>query len=310
MKVCIAEKPSVAREIAQVLGANTKHDGYFEGNGYAVTYTFGHLCTLLEPKDYKPHWKSWDLNNLPMLPDKFKTKVADNPGIQKQFNIVKELFKKAELVINCGDAGQEGELIQRWVINQANYTGEVKRLWISSLTTEAIKEGFSQLKPSEDYDQLYYAGFSRAIGDWLLGMNATRLYTVKHGGYKQMLSVGRVQTPTLAMVVNRYKEIEDFKPQPYWELQTLYRETTFSYEEGRFLKKEEGEAVAAKVKEHDFEIVSIKKKKGKEYAPKLFDLTGLQVYCNTKFGFSADETLKIVQKLYEQKAVTYPRVDT
>ncbi len=310
MKVCIAEKPSVAREIAQVLGANTKHDGYFEGNGYAVTYTFGHLCTLLEPKDYKPHWKSWDLNNLPMLPDKFKTKVADNPGIQKQFNIVKELFKKAELVINCGDAGQEGELIQRWVINQANYTGEVKRLWISSLTTEAIKEGFSQLKPSEDYDQLYYAGFSRAIGDWLLGMNATRLYTVKHGGYKQMLSVGRVQTPTLAMVVNRYKEIEDFKPQPYWELQTLYRETTFSYEEGRFLKKEEGEAVAAKVKEHDFEIVSIKKKKGKEYAPKLFDLTGLQVYCNNKFGFSADETLKIVQKLYEQKAVTYPRVDT
>ncbi|MDX1363906.1 MAG: DNA topoisomerase 3 [Arenibacter latericius] len=310
MKVCIAEKPSVAREIAQVLGANTKHDGYFEGNGYAVTYTFGHLCTLYEPNDYKPHWKSWDLNNLPMLPEKFKTKVVENEGIQKQFKIVKGLFDKAELVINCGDAGQEGELIQRWVLNQANYKGEVKRLWISSLTTEAIKEGFTKLKPSEDYDHLYYAGFSRAIGDWLLGINATRLYTVKHGGYKQMLSIGRVQTPTLAMVVNRFKEIENFKPQPYWELQTLYRETVFSYEEGRFLKMEEGEAVAAMVKEHEFEIVSITKKKGKEYAPKLFDLTGLQVHCNNKFGLSADETLKIVQKLYEQKAVTYPRVDT
>lgn len=310
MKVCIAEKPSVAREIAQVLGANTKHDGYFEGNGYAVTFTFGHLCTLFEPNDYKPYWKSWDLNNLPMLPEKFKTKVVENSGIQKQFNIIKTLFAKADLVINCGDAGQEGELIQRWVMHQANYTGEVKRLWISSLTTEAIKEGFTKLKSSQDYDNLYYAGFSRAIGDWLLGMNATRLYTVKHGGYKQMLSVGRVQTPTLAMVVNRFKEIENFKPQPYWELQTLYRETVFSYEEGRFLKMEEGEAVAVMVKEHDFEIVSIIKKKGKEYAPKLFDLTGLQVYCNTKFGFTAEETLKIVQKLYEQKLVTYPRVDT
>ncbi|UMB60479.1 DNA topoisomerase 3 [Lutibacter sp. A80] len=310
MKVCIAEKPSVAREIATVLGATTKRDGYFEGNGYAVTYTFGHLCTLFEPNDYKPHWKSWDLNNLPMLPDKFETKVVANEGIQKQFNIVKNLFDKAEVVINCGDAGQEGELIQRWVINQANYKGEVQRLWISSLTTEAIKEGFQNLKPSENYNSLYYAGFSRAIGDWLLGMNATRLYTVKHGGYKQMLSVGRVQTPTLAMLVNRYKEIENFKPQPYWELQTLYRETQFNCEEGRFLKKEEGEIFANKVKESDFEIVSITKKKGKEYAPKLFDLTGLQVYCNNKFGFSADETLKIVQKLYEQKAVTYPRVDT
>ncbi|MEE9363727.1 MAG: DNA topoisomerase 3 [Cellulophaga sp.] len=310
MKVCIAEKPSVAREIATVLGANTKHDGYYEGNGYAVTYTFGHLCTLFEPNDYKPHWKSWDLNNLPMLPEKFKTKVVANSGIQKQFGIVKKLFDKATLVINCGDAGQEGELIQRWVIHQANYTGKVKRLWISSLTTEAIKEGFENLKASEDYDNLYYAGFSRAIGDWLLGMNATRLYTVKHGGYKQMLSVGRVQTPTLAMVVNRFKEIENFKPQPYWELQTLYRDTLFSYEEGRFLKMQDGEILANKVKESDFEIVSISKKKGKEYAPKLFDLTGLQVYCNTKFAFSADDTLKIVQKLYEQKVVTYPRVDT
>ncbi|SEK37016.1 DNA topoisomerase-3 [Aquimarina amphilecti] len=310
MKVCIAEKPSVAREIATVLGANTKRDGYYEGNGYAVTYTFGHLCTLFEPNDYKPHWKSWDLNNLPMLPEKFKTKVVDNQGIQKQFNIVKSLFDKASLVINCGDAGQEGELIQRWVINQAGYVGEIQRLWISSLTTEAIKEGFDNLKPSKQYDNLYYAGFSRAIGDWLLGMNATRLYTVKHGGYKQVLSIGRVQTPSLAMVVHRYKEIQNFIPQPYWELQTLYRDTLFSYEEGRFLKKEDGELLANKVKQSDFEIVSITKKDGKEYAPKLFDLTGLQVYCNTKFGFSADETLKIVQRLYEQKVVTYPRVDT
>lgn len=310
MKVCIAEKPSVAREIASVLGANSKRDGYYEGNGYAVTYTFGHLCTLMEPNDYKPYWKSWDLNNLPMLPEKFQTKVVSNSGIQKQFKIVKGLFDKADIVINCGDAGQEGELIQRWVMNEANYKGEVQRLWISSLTIEAIKEGFQNLKPSEDYDNLYYAGFSRAIGDWLLGMNATRLYTVKHGGYKQVLSVGRVQTPTLAMVVERFKSIENFKPQPYWELQTLYRDTLFSYEEGRFLKMEDGQLLANKVKESDFEIVSIVKKKGKEYAPKLFDLTGLQVYCNTKFGFSADETLKIVQKLYEQKVVTYPRVDT
>lgn len=310
MKVCIAEKPSVAREIASVLGANTKRDGYYEGNGYAVTYTFGHLCTLLEPNDYKPEWKSWNLNNLPMLPEKFKTKVTKNSGIQKQFKIVKSLFDKAELVINCGDAGQEGELIQRWVIDQAGYKGKVQRLWISSLTTEAIKEGFDNLKPSEKYDNLYYAGFSRAIGDWLLGMNATRLYTLKHGGYKQILSVGRVQTPTLAMVVNRFKEIENFKPTPFWELQTLYRDTLFNCEEGRFTTKEDGEKLANKVKESDFEIVSTEKKAGKEYAPKLFDLTGLQVYCNTKFGYSADETLKTVQKLYEQKVVTYPRVDT
>ncbi|KQB42017.1 DNA topoisomerase III [Flavobacterium daejeonense] len=310
MKVCIAEKPSVAREIAAVLGANTKRDGYFEGNGYIVTYTFGHLCTLKEPNDYRPYWKSWDLNNLPMLPEKFETKVVQNSGIQKQFNIVKSLFDKAELVINCGDAGQEGELIQRWVMNEANYKGEVKRLWISSLTTEAIKEGFENLKPSTNYDNLYYAGFSRAIGDWLLGMNATRLYTVKHGGYKQVLSIGRVQTPTLAMVVERFKEIENFVPQPYWELQTLYRDTLFSYEEGRFFNKEEGESLANKVKESDFEIISVEKKKGNEFAPKLFDLTGLQVYCNTKFGFSAEETLKMAQSLYEQKVITYPRVDT
>ena len=310
MKVCIAEKPSVAREIANILGANTKRDGYYEGNGYAVTYTFGHLCTLLEPKDYKPHWKSWDLNNLPMLPERFDTKVTGDAGIRKQFNIVKSLFDKATVVINCGDAGTEGELIQRWVINQAGYKGEVQRLWISSLTEEAIKEGFKNLKPAEKYDNLYYAGFSRAIGDWLLGLNATRLYTVKFGGYKQVLSVGRVQTPTLAMLVNRFVEIENFKPQPYWELQTTYRNTLFNYEDGRFLKQEDGQVLANKVKESDFEIVSVTKKKGKEYAPKLFDLTGLQVYCNNKFGFSADETLKMVQKLYEMKVVTYPRVDT
>jgi DNA topoisomerase-3 len=310
MKVCIAEKPSVAREIANILGAKTKRDGYYEGNGYAVTYTFGHLCTLLEPKDYKPHWKSWDLNNLPMLPEKFSVKVTNDSGIQKQFNIVKGLFEKADVIINCGDAGQEGELIQRWVINQANYKGEVKRLWISSLTEEAIKEGFENLEPSEKYDNLYYAGFSRAIGDWLLGLNATRLYTVKFGGYKQVLSIGRVQTPTLAMLVNRYKEIQNFKPEPYWELQTTYRDALFSYEDGRFTKKEEGQALAEKVQASDFEVTSVTKKKGKDYAPKLFDLTGLQVYCNNKFGLSADETLKIVQRLYEMKVVTYPRVDT
>jgi DNA topoisomerase-3 len=310
MKVCIAEKPSVAREIANILGAKTKRDGYFEGNGYAVTYTFGHLCTLLEPKDYKAHWKSWDLNNLPMLPEKFTVKVAEDAGIKKQFKIIKGLFEKAEVIINCGDAGQEGELIQRWVIHQAKYKGEVKRLWISSLTEEAIKEGFDNLESSEKYDNLYYAGYSRAIGDWLLGLNATRLYTVKFGGYKQVLSIGRVQTPTLAMLVQRYKEIQNFKPQPYWELQTTYRDTLFSYEDGRFTKKEEGQVLADKVKQCDFEITSVTKKKGKDYAPKLFDLTGLQVYSNNKFGLSADETLKIVQRLYEMKVVTYPRVDT
>ncbi|PQJ78449.1 type IA DNA topoisomerase [Polaribacter porphyrae] len=310
MKVCIAEKPSVAREIANILGAKTKRDGFYEGNGYAVTYTFGHLCTLLEPKDYKPHWKSWDLNNLPMLPERFDTKVTGDSGIKKQFNIVKSLFEKADVVINCGDAGTEGELIQRWVINQCNYKGEVQRLWISSLTEEAIKDGFKNLESSQKYDNLYYAGYSRAIGDWLLGLNATRLYTVKFGGYKQVLSVGRVQTPTLAMLVNRYFEIQNFKPQPYWELQTTYRNTLFNYEDGRFLKKEDGQVLADKVAQSEFEIVSVIKKKGKEYAPKLFDLTGLQVYCNNKFGFSADETLKMVQKLYEMKVVTYPRVDT
>ncbi|MGB2128560.1 MAG: DNA topoisomerase 3 [Flavicella sp.] len=310
MKVCIAEKPSVAREIAAILGANQRHDGYFEGNGYQVTWTFGHLCTLFTPDDYKPHWKRWDLNSLPMLPTKFDIKLTTNDGVQKQFNTIKKLFDATDCVINCGDAGQEGELIQRWVLKQANYTGKVERLWISSLTPEAIKTGFENLKDAADYDNLYYAGSSRAIGDWLLGMNATRLYTLRYGAQQQVLSVGRVQTPTLAMLVNRHKEIAYFKPQPYWELQTEYRNIIFNNEKGRFLNKEDGEAALNAVKESPFEIVSVTKKKGKEYAPKLFDLTGLQVECNNKFGYTAEQTLKIVQKLYEQKLVTYPRVDT
>lgn len=310
MKVCIAEKPSVAKEIAQVLGANTRKEGYFEGNGYQVTWTFGHFCTLLPPEDYKPHWKRWDLNTLPMLPERFETKIMDDSGVKKQYRIIKQLFDKAEVVINCGDAGQEGELIQRWVLKQANYTGKVERLWISSLTTEAIKAGFENLTPASDYDNLYYAGSSRAIGDWLLGMNATRLYTLKYGGFKQVLSIGRVQTPTLAMLVNRHHEIENFVPQLYWELQTEYRNTKFSNTDGKFFKKEDGEKLLKQVTDKDLVVTEISRKEGNEYAPKLFDLTSLQVFCNNKFGFSADATLKIVQKLYEMKVVTYPRVDT
>lgn len=310
MKVCIAEKPSVAKEIASVLGANVRCDGYFEGNGYQVTWTFGHLCGLYAPHEYKPHWKSWNLDTLPMLPERFEVKVMEDKGVQKQFRTIKFLFDKADVVINCGDAGTEGELIQRWVINQAGYTGKVERLWISSLTTEAIKEGFEKLIPAEKYDNLYYAASSRAIGDWLLGMNATRLYTLKYGRDRQVLSIGRVQTPTLAMVVKRFLEIQNFKPQPYWEIQTTYRDTVFNNEQGRYLKKEDGEQTMELIKNEPLEIVSVEKKKGKEYAPKLFDLTGLQVYCNQKFGFTADETLKLTQGLYEQKVVTYPRVDT
>lgn len=310
MKVCIAEKPSVAREIAYILGAKSRKDGYFEGNGYCVTWTFGHLCTLKMPEDYKPEWKSWNISLLPMLPEKFETKLVASKSIKKQFSTIKKLFKSAEVVINCGDAGQEGELIQRWVIKEAKYKGKVLRLWISSLTPEAIREGFRNLKNASEFDNLYYAGSSRAIGDWLLGMNATRLYTKKYGGYKQVLSIGRVQTPTLAMVVERHKEIINFVPHPFWELQTLYREVVFNCEKGRFLKKEDGEKWLQHVEGKPFTIVSSEKKRGKEYAPKLFDLTSLQVHCNKRFGFSADATLKIVQKLYEQKVVTYPRVDT
>lgn len=310
MKVCIAEKPSVAKEIAQVIGADARKDGYYEGNGYQVTWTFGHFCTLLPPEDYKPHWKRWDLNTLPMLPDRFETKVMDDGGVKKQFNVIKALFSKATLVINCGDAGQEGELIQRWVIKQAGYTGDVQRLWISSLTTEAIRTGFQKLKSSADFDNLYYAGSSRAIGDWLLGMNATRLFTLKYGGYKQVLSIGRVQTPTLAMLVNRHHEIDKFEPKPYWEIQTKYRDTIFNNTTGKFFKKEDGEELIEKISGNDLHITDIEKKDGKEYAPKLFDLTSLQVYCNSKFGFTAESTLKLVQKLYEMKVVSYPRVDT
>lgn len=310
MKVCIAEKPSVAKEIAQVIGANVRKEGYFEGNGYQVTWTFGHFCTLLPPEDYNPNWKKWDLGTLPMLPDRFETKVMSDGGVKKQFKIIKALFSKATLVINCGDAGQEGELIQRWVLKQANYTGEVQRLWISSLTTEAIKLGFQNLKPAKEFDNLYYAGSSRAIGDWLLGMNATRLYTLKYGGYKQVLSIGRVQTPTLAMLVNRHYEIENFVAKPYWELQTKYRDTIFYNTSGKFFTKEDGEKLLNEVKGKDLVITDIEKKDGNEYAPKLFDLTSIQVYCNTKFGFTAEATLKLVQRLYEMKVVTYPRVDT
>lgn len=310
MKVCIAEKPSVAKEIAKILGANQRKDGYFQGDQYAVTWTFGHLCTLYTPDDYKPHWKRWDFNTLPMLPERFETKVISNQGVQKQFQVVKSLFEKADLVINCGDAGQEGELIQRWVLKMAGYTGPVERLWISSLTPEAIKEGFQQLKPSETYEKLYHAGSARAIGDWLLGMNATRLYTLKYGRNNRVLSIGRVQTPTLAMVVERHLEIENFKPQPYWELQTVFKGARFAYEEGRFLAKEKGEEVVEKIKDLPLEITSVSKKKGKELHPPLFDLTGLQVYANNKFSYSADQTLKIAQNLYEQKLITYPRVDT
>ncbi len=310
MKVCIAEKPSVAKEIAHVIGANIRKEGYFEGNGYQVTWTFGHFCTLLPPEDYNPQWKKWNLNMLPMLPDRFETKVMSNGGVRKQFKIIKTLFSKASLVINCGDAGQEGELIQRWVIKQANYTGQVQRLWISSLTTEAIRVGFQNLKPAEEFDNLYYAGSSRAIGDWLLGMNATRLYTLKYGGFKQVLSIGRVQTPTLAMLVNRHYEIENFQAKPYWELQTKYRETIFNNTSGKFFTKEDGEKLLNQVRGKDLVITDIEKKDGKEYAPKLFDLTSIQVYCNNKFGFTAEASLKLVQRLYEMKVVSYPRVDT
>ncbi|RJE74760.1 type IA DNA topoisomerase [Reichenbachiella sp. MSK19-1] len=310
MKVCIAEKPSVAREIAHVIGAKDRHEGYFEGNGYQVTWTFGHFCTLYPPEDYKPHWKRWDLNTLPMLPERFETKVMDDTGVKKQFRVIKQLLDKADTVINCGDAGQEGELIQRWVIKEAQFEGEVQRLWISSLTTEAIRAGFEQLKPAEEFDNLYYAGSSRAIGDWLLGMNATRLYTLKYGGFKQVLSIGRVQTPTLAMLVNRHYEIENFQPKPYWELQTVYRETKFNNTTGKFHTKEDGEKLLNQISGKDLQITAIERKDGKEYAPKLFDLTSVQVYCNSKFGFTAESTLKMVQSLYEMKVVTYPRVDT
>jgi len=310
MKVCIAEKPSVAREIANVLGAKTKKDGYFEGNGYQVTWTFGHFCTLKEPHEYTPQWKRWSLELLPMIPPRFSIKLLDNQGVIKQFGIIEELINRAEEVINCGDAGQEGELIQRWVMQKAQCKCPVKRLWISSLTEDAIREGFQKLRDQAEFDKLYEAGLSRAIGDWLLGMNATRLYTVKYGQNKSVLSIGRVQTPTLALIVNRQLEIENFKPEPYWELKTIYRETTFSATKGRFTTQEEGEKFLNEIKGSEFEVTDVTVKKGEELPPRLFDLTSLQVECNKKFSFSAEDTLKTIQSLYEKKLTTYPRVDT
>ena len=343
MIVCIAEKPSVARDIADVLGAKDRRDGYIEGNGYQVTWTFGHLCTLKEPHEYTPNWKSWSLGSLPMIPPRFGIKLISNPTYEKQFHTIETLMQKADMIINCGDAGQEGELIQRWVMQKAGARCPVKRLWISSLTEEAIREGFAKLKDQKEFQPLYEAGLSRAIGDWLLGMNATRLYTMKYGQNKQVLSIGRVQTPTLALIVNRQLEIANFVPKQYWELKTVYRDTTFSAiirkseEElileaeknkeaiaaGKKLKKEEenrgidpiasqeqGAVLLEQIRNSPFAITNVTKKEGKEAPPRLFDLTSLQVECNKKFAYSADETLKIIQSLYEKKVATYPRVDT
>jgi len=310
MIVCIAEKPSVAKDIARIIGATNAHDGYMEGNGYQVTWTFGHLCTLKEPHDYTPMWKSWSLTSLPMIPERFGIKLIDQPSIKKQFSIIESLMQKADRIVNCGDAGQEGELIQRWVMQKAGAKCPVSRLWISSMTDEAISEGFTQLKDQADYQPLYMAGLSRAIGDWLLGMNATRLYTLKYGQNRQVLSIGRVQTPTLALIVNRQKEIENFKPEPYWVLATVYRDTTFTATEGKFTSKEEGEEAFATIEGKPFVVTKVEKKEGKEQPPQLYDLTSLQVDCNRKFGFSAEMTLNLIQSLYEKKYTTYPRVDT
>ena len=352
MIVCIAEKPSVARDIAHVLGANSSREGYMEGNGYQVTWTFGHLCTLKEPHDYTPSWKAWSLSSLPMIPPRFGIKLIEHDqGIEKQFHIIEKLMQEADEIINCGDAGQEGELIQRWVMQKAGAKCPVKRLWISSLTEEAIREGFKSLKDQKEYQPLYEAGLSRAIGDWVLGMNATRLYTLKYGQNRQVLSIGRVQTPTLALIVNRQHEIEHFEPKQYWVLSTLYRDTTFTailkkseedlmaeiekqkekaekngqeFDVAEALQKAEaanpgiepigsekqGQALLNRIKETPFTIISVGKKEGKEAPPRLFDLTSLQVECNKKFGYSADETLRLIQSLYEKKITTYPRVDT
>ena len=310
MIVCIAEKPSVARDIARIIGATSSHDGYMEGNGFQVTWTFGHLCTLKEPHDYTPMWKSWSLTSLPMIPDRFGIKLIDDQGIKKQFAIIEGLMQKAERIVNCGDAGQEGELIQRWVMQKAGAKCPVSRLWISSMTDEAIREGFQNLKDQADYQPLYMAGLSRAIGDWLLGMNATRLYTLKYGQNRQVLSIGRVQTPTLALIVNRQKEIDHFKPEPYWVLATVYRDTTFTATKGKFTSKEEGEQAFATIEGKPFTITKVEKKEGKEQPPQLYDLTSLQVDCNRKFGYSAEMTLNLIQALYEKKFTTYPRVDT
>ena len=310
MIVCIAEKPSVARDIASVIGATTQRDGYMEGNGYQVTWTFGHLCTLKEPNDYTDNWKRWSLGSLPMIPQRFGIKLIEDRGIEKQFQVIERLMQNADEIVNCGDAGQEGELIQRWVMQKAQAKCPVKRLWISSLTEEAIRQGFANLKDQSEYQPLYLAGLSRAIGDWILGMNATRLYTLKYGQNRQVLSIGRVQTPTLALIVNRQKEIDNFKPEAYWVLSTIYRDTLFTATKGKFTDKEEGERAFATIANKDFEITGVVKKKGTEAPPHLFDLTSLQVECNRKFSYSAETTLNLIQSLYEKKLTTYPRVDT
>ena len=320
MIVCVAEKPSVGAYIANVLGANQRRDGYFEGNGYQVTWTFGHLCALLDPQEYTEQWKAWSLSTLPMIPPRFSIKVFGDEGVHKQFNVIKALIDQADEVINCGDAGQEGELIQRWVYQQAGCKCPVKRLWVNSLTEEAIRDGFQKLKDQSEYQHLYEAGMMRAIGDWLLGMNATRAYTIRYaqgrGKERQVLSVGRVQTPTLALVVKRQAEIENFVPRTYWELKTNYRDTLFSaqipVEDGEYAitSEEQGQALVDSIKDLPLTITSVEKKKGTEYAPKLYDLTSLQVDCNKKYSFSAEQTLQLIQSLYEKRVTTYPRVDT
>ena len=310
MIVCIAEKPSVAKDIARIIGATASRDGYMEGNGYQVTWTFGHLCELKMPEDYTPMWKAWSLTALPMIPPRFGIRLKDDEGIKKQFAVIERLLQAADGIINCGDAGQEGELIQRWVMQKAGAKCPVQRLWISSMTDEAIREGFATLKDQNQYQSLYMAGLSRAVGDWLLGINCTRLYTIKYGQNRQVLSIGRVQTPTLALIVNRQKEIDNFKPEPYWVLATVYRDTTFTATKGRFTSKEEGEQAFKTIEGKPFTITQVEKKNGKETPPSLYDLTSLQVDCNKKFGFSAETTLNIIQQLYEQKLTTYPRVDT
>ena len=310
MIVCIAEKPSVAREIARILGANASKDGYIEGNGYQVTWTFGHLCTLKEPHDYTPQWKAWSLGALPMIPQRFGIKLIDNDGIKKQFAVIEKLMQNADSIVNCGDAGQEGELIQRWVMQKAQAKCPVKRLWISSMTDEAIAEGFQNLKDQADYQPLYLAGLSRAIGDWILGMNATRLYTLKYGQNRQVLSIGRVQTPTLALIVNRQKEIENFKPEAYYVLSTSYRDTVFTATKGKFASKEEGQKYLDEITGKPFTVTDVQKKNGTEQPPHLYDLTSLQVDCNKKYSMSAEMTLNVIQGLYEKKLTTYPRVDT
>ncbi len=310
MKLCITEKPSVAKDIAQIIGANVKRDGYYEGGDYKVTWTFGHLCTLKEPHDYSEYWKRWSLAALPMIPPKFGIKLIDDEGIKRQFRVIETLISQADEVINCGDAGQEGELIQRWVMQKAKINCPVQRLWISSLTDESIRDGFKQLQPQQKFDNLYYAGLSRAIGDWILGMNATRLYSLKYSSPGNVLSVGRVQTPTLALIVSRHHEIANFVPQDSWELRTSYRDVIFTATGDRFSDEAKADEAAARIASEPFTVDSVTQKKGKEAPPRLFDLTSLQVECNKRWGWSADDSLRLIQTLYEKKVTTYPRVDT